>query len=90
MLPRLAVWRVLHKDKSPVSMAALGHERIRKAIHTLCTPAGFTPQQSTSSGGSWLPCPSGQAQAKGCLLVPVLKEKHRPGLQMEPELVSTL
>ena len=90
MLPRLAVWRVLHKDKVLSPWPHLVTERRRKAIHTLCTPAGFTLQQSLSSGGFWLLCTSGQTQAKGCLLVPALKEKRRPGLQTEPELVSML
>lgn len=90
VLPRLAVWRVLHKDKVLSPRPHLVTERIRKAIPMLCTPAGFIPQQSLSSGGFWLPCTSGQTQAKRCLLAPALKEKRRPGLQTEPELVSTL
>lgn len=44
------------------------------AIHTLCTPAGFTQQPSLSLGGFGT---SGQAQAEGRLLVPALKEENR-------------
>lgn len=67
MLPRLAVWRVLHKDKVLSPWPHLVMRGSGRLFHTLCTPAGFTLEQSPSSGGSWLPCPSGQAQAKGCL-----------------------
>lgn len=67
MLPRLAVWWVLHQDKVPSPWPQLVMERIRKAIPALHTLAGFTLQQSPGSGGFWPPCASGQTQAKGSL-----------------------
>lgn len=97
MLPRLAVWQVLLTDKVLSARPRSVLERIRKAVQTLCTPAGFSPRQSLGLGGFGCPAQRDRLRAKGVCWeksaggarAGTCAGKSPPGSQVERELAGS-
>lgn len=97
MLPRLAVWQVLLTDKVLSARPRSVLERIRKAIQTLCTSAGFSPRQSLGLGGFGRPAQRDRLRARGVCWeksaggarAGTCAGKSPPGSEVERELAGS-